>query len=659
MSPALSREWFTAADLAALALPGLPSDKRAMQRHIDAAGWQAPDAEDRRWRRRQGRGGGVEYHYSLLPLAARAKLALDLAPPAAAPDTGKAQVTREERWEWFARQAASKRKKAQERLQALDAIEALVRAGTGRVVAMQLIARQVGASLSTLYTWDEMVRGIARADWLPYLAPGHTGTAKEAECAAEAWEALKADYLRPEKPAFSDCYRRLQLLAAQHGWTIPSARTLERRMAALPKAIVTLARDGDEALKRLYPAQQRDRGVFHALEAVNADGHQWDVFVRWPDGSIGRPVMLAFQDLYSGKVLAWRVDRSENADAFRLAFGDVVEQYGIPDHVWIDNTRAAANKWMTGGVGTRFRFKVTAEDPTGIFPLLGVEVHWTRPYSGQSKPIERAFRDFATGLAKHPAFAGAYSGNSPAAKPANYGQAAVELDTFLRIVGEGLAEHNARAGRQGGACRGRSFDQVFTESLEQHAALIRRATAAQRRLWLLAAEAVVVRTDGSVHLAGNRYWSDGLLGLIGHKVTLRFDPEALHEPLHVYRLDGAYLGQAECQEAAGFADTAAARRHGLARRRWLRAQKEMLEHERQLSIQDLAAMLRDVPAAEPAAPPETRVVRAVFGNTALKASPEPEETPVVPSEAEALLLRALRARIGPPRLVPNDETGGE
>ena len=39
--------------------------------------------------------------------------------------------------------------------------------------------------------------------------------------------------------------------------------------------------------------------------------------------------------------------------------------------------------------------KVKADDPLGIFPMLGVKVHWTSVHNGrghgQAKPIERAF----------------------------------------------------------------------------------------------------------------------------------------------------------------------------------------------------------------------------------------------------------------------------
>jgi putative transposase len=612
MAPA--REWFSASDLAALALPDMPATHRLVAERMRTKGWCAAEHEGVLWRTREGRGGGIEFHFSALPLRAQAALL-----GKAAPDTERRDDARDERWDWYERLPAPKRARAEARLAALDAVLAMQRGGTGKVIAMQLVAGERGITLSTLYGWETRTHRVRRPDWLPHLADGWNGGGARAACPDEAWDMIRADYLRPEQPPFVACYRRLERVAAARGWTIPTARTLERRINAIPEATRTVARKGTEAMKRMYPAQERSRGHFHALQAVNADGHKWDVFVRWPDGEIVRPVMLTWQDLYSGKVLSWRVDKTENKEATRLSFGDLVEAFGIPDKTYLDNGRQFASKWITGRAPNRYRFKIRDEEPIGILTQMGVEIHWTEPYAGQSKPIERAFRDFATDTAKHPQFAGAYVGNNPLAKPENYGSAAVPLDTFLRVIGEEIAAHNARAGRKTAVCNGRSFDAAFAESYES--APIRRASPTQRRLWLLAAESLLSsRTDGSVTLAGNRFWAGFLTELRGTRVTVRFDPQAMQDDLAIYGPDGRFLGIAPCLEAVGFDDADAARAHARARKDWMRGVKLQADAERKMSIRDVAAMLPDSP--EPAQPPERRVVRPVFGNTAMRARPE-------------------------------------
>ncbi|MDU7522076.1 MAG: transposase domain-containing protein [Roseomonas mucosa] len=587
--------------------------------------WQRPEWEGLRWRRRKGAGGGFEYHYSCLPAQPQTALVLRLGHVEIAQEReiAREKMTRAQLWEWFDAQSAKKKADARERLEALDRVELLCSAGMGRVQAMQMVRVEKGVTLASMYSWAGRVRGVERHDWLPYLVSHQAGGNRTAECSPEAWEFLKADFLRPERPNFTDCYERLLATAKVRGWHVPGERTLMRRIEAIPETVRVLARDGVDALKRMYPAQERDRSAFHALEAVNADGHKADVFVKWSDGRILRPILTVFQDLYSGLILSWRVDVSENTEAVRLAFGDLVEAYGIPEHCWLDNGRQFASKWLTGGTPNRFRFKVKEEEPAGILTTLGVKVHWTTPYSGQSKPIERAFRDLAQGLWKHPAFAGAYTGNNPMAKPENYASKAVDLETFLKVTAAGINAHNDRIGRDTRVCGGKlSFRQAFDASYAT--AVIRKATAEQRRLWLLAAEAIRVRrTDGSIEIEGNRYWSERLLPLRGQRVTVRFDPQALHGAVHVYRTDGAFVCSAECVEAAGFADVDAAREHGRKRRAFLRLNRELLETERSMSIAEVAAMLPEAP--EPAPPPETKLVALVRGATALKPVFEEEE----------------------------------
>ena len=627
-------EWFTPAEMAEKNLPDMP-DERAIQVRANAE-WRRPDREGTHWRRRAGQGGGYEYHLALLPRAAQVQLAL----AGGAPDSdAKADIKRAELSAWFDRQPERKKAVARARAETLDAIDTLVRAGLDHLIATLEVARSTGSSRSTLYRWRDMVAGLDRADWAPALAPRHAGGQARCECPDEAWEALKADYLRLERPAFTDCHRRLVGIAAERGWTLPSASTLQRRMEALPGVVLVLARDGVEALRRMYPAQQRTRDHFHALQAVNADGHKWDVFVRWPGGpgqpeTVLRPQMVAIQDLFSGMILAWRLDRSANKEAVRLAIGDMVEQWGIPSDCWLDNGRDFASKWITGGIPNRYRFRVTEEEPSGLLTQLGVAVHWTTPYSGQSKPIERAFRDMAGGIAKHPAFAGAYVGNTPMAKPENYGSKAVPLDVFIKVVGEGIAEHNARIGRRSAVCGGKlSFLQAFTASYGAAESVITKATPEQRRLWLLAAELIQVnKVDGSITLEGNRFWADFLHAWRGQRVTVRFDPQALQEKLHVYRPDGGFLGSAPCVAATGFDDVDAAKAHQRARRSFIKGAQQMEAAAKSLSLDDLVAMQARV--AAPPEPPDAKVVRPVFraaGNLALKphnhAQPDGEQEP--------------------------------
>lgn len=616
----MSEGFFTVAELLDLRLPSIPADKGGLSRLIGKQGWRSsPKA-------RQG-GGGWEYHRSLLPGEAQAELLareLRAAPPVELDATGA--------WGAFERLPASARATAEKRLGIVDQVMSLRGGGMKASEAVALVARRADVSGSTLWGWLKLVEGQPRPHWLAALAPRHKGRTAKADCDPRAWDFLVADYLRPERPSFSACHRRLTEAALLHGWgPIPAGKTLQRRLEALPAAVRTLARFGRAATAAMYPHQTRSRAGFTAMQAVNADGHQFDVFVRWDDGRIGRPVMVGVQDLSTGMILGHRIAETENWSTVRLAFADMVERYGIPEECWLDNGRAFASKWLTGGMKNRYRFTVRDDEPAGILTQLGVKVHWTTPYHGQAKPIERAWRDLCEEISKHPACAGAYTGNSPAAKPENYASRAIPIAEFRTLVASELARHNARTGRRGAGLNGESFAEAFARSLAAPGTVVTRATSAQRRLLLMAAEGVTCRRPtGEIQLGGNRYWTEELAEYQGRQVTVRFDPDNLHAPIGVYSRDGRLICEAPAIEAAGFADQEAAQAHARGKRQWLKGQRDILALEKRLGIEAVAAML---PAIAPETPTTSPVVRLLV---------EPTQSTAA-DDADASFARAVRA----------------
>jgi hypothetical protein len=340
---------------------------------------------------------------------------------------------------------------------------------------------------------------------------------------------------------------------------LPSDAAFRRRLKRDVDARVLLKRRGaKDEFKRSVPDQRRTLDSMGALDLVNIDGHMFDVFVTPPEGGKPiRPVLVAIQDVYSRKFLAWKLDLSENFLATRLAFADLFRDYGIPKACLLDNSRTFAGKQLTGGVETRFRYKHVKGEAAGLLTSLGIQIRFAKIYHGQAKPIERGFRDFADRIARGPKCAGAYTGNRPTNKPANYGERAIPWAEFEIIVNDGIAEHNARKGRRGGACNGRSFDEVFAESYAN--GVIGKASPEQLRIALLAAVQKRVNSrTGEIELFKNRYWSDQCGRIPGQQVTVRFDPEDLSKEIYLYDLSGAYLFPAQIMDDSGFQDMAGA-----------------------------------------------------------------------------------------------------
>ena len=614
-------EWFTAAELAELALPGLPADKRSLNRRAKDERWQLRcgpvDGTDAAplSRARSGRGGGTEFHISLLPGAARLELVKrGLARPE--PQIAVAESAAASAWRWFEGQTDKVKTEAQRRAGVIAAIDLLEEAGASRTAAVTDVSRQHSVAPATLWNWLRAVAGVAPSDRLPALAPRRAGGGNEAELEGDLWTLLRSDWLRPEAPTLTSCYARVSAIAKARGLPMPSERSIRRKIEReIDPLIIVRLRGGRDQLERRVPDQRRTLEGLHALDLINIDGHQFDVFVTPPGGGNPvRPVMVAIQDVYSRKFLAWRIDMSENVLVTRLAFADLFQNYGIPKQCLLDNSRTFASKALTGGAKTRYRFKIKAEEPAGLLTSLGIRVRFAQVYHGQSKPIERAFRDLSDTIARGPECAGAFTGTKPTAKPSNYGSRAVPWDLFEQIVARGIALHNAKLGRKGGLCRGRSFDETFAESYA--VAPIGKASPEQLRIALLAAEQKRVNgRTGEIELFGNRYWSIECSRIAGQRVTVRFDPDHLQSDIHLYGLDGRYLTSAQCIEDSGFLEQSGAVAAGKRKKEVRRKIREGIEAEQLLAVEQVAA--RQIGAA-PAALPEPQVIRPVRhrGNTA-------------------------------------------
>lgn len=619
MTPRLTpdREWWTAEEIAAAALPDLPATKRGVNLQAERAVWRGNPAFARR---REGRGGGWEYSWRLFPSRAQRKLLSDVAAPVAAE-----RPARDEAWAWFDGLPQAVKDKAQARLLIIQKVEALEPA-VGRHMAIVNVARLDGISTRTIWNWFGAIEGVRSDDRLAYLAPRHRAAPEEKrraavkDCDPDFFDQIKSDYLRNEAPPFTDCYRRALRVAKAKGWATLPERTMRRRLdAAVSTAVQVLAREGVDALKRMYPAQVRDKTCLGAMEAVNADFHKFDVFVKWPaprgePEQIIRPQMVAFQDIYSGRILSWRLDVTPNSTAVLLCAGDMINEWGIPEHVLLDNGREFAAKAITGGASTRYRFKVREDDIPGLFTALGCKIHWATPYSGQSKPIERAFRDMCSSISKDPRLAGAYTGNRPDAQPENYGSKAIPLEDFLGVLAEGIEEHNTRQGRRSEVAFGRSFAEVFAESYAVRP--IKKAAEAQKRWWLLAADRLRADANtGAVWFQGNEFWAEWMHQIAGERVIIRFDPAAFWDGVHIYSEGNAYLGHAPVRQKAGFFDADEARTHSRARGAWMKAERAALEALRRLNATQIGRNLDELAEAsrDPAPSLEAKVVRPTFG----------------------------------------------
>ncbi len=613
--------WYSVADLASLNLPGLSPKRNRVVEIAGAGRWaEKHDAAGQPlFRPRAGRGGGWEYHFSLLPPSAAAELAKrGLLEAVESPLNDNGQDADEPTlWGWFEAQPEKVKTDAKARLAVIQQVELTCMTGIGKNTAVSMVARETHFSTATIWNWFKLLQGVADSDRLPALAPRRAGGAPKADIDERIFEQFKSLMLTPSKRTYAGAYFFTARWAKGQGLAMPTAKTLQRRFdAEVPREVFVLKREGVKALMESIPSQERTVAGMHAMSCINIDGHKFDVFVTPPEGGAPiRPMLIGMQDIYSRKFLAWRLCGEESIFHTRLCFADLFEKWGLPERVYMDNGRAFASKYLTGGTKTRFRYVVRETDAFGLLPALGIPNTFATPEHGQAKPIERAFGDLVKFIAKHPACEGAYTGNRVDRKPHNYGSRALPWAEFSVLVDEMIAEYNAYQGRQTEMAKGRSFDQVFFESYG--ASAIAKATPEQLRMALL--EARKHRADaktGEIRMFGNRYHCAALYGLAGQDVTIRFDPDNLHKSVFVYDLQGRFLAEAPPIEAVGFLDTEAAKAIAKKRAEFRKLARAAAEAEGLLAASELNRMQ---PAPEPAEdaprPAATRLVRT-RGNSA-------------------------------------------
>ena len=628
--------WFSIQEL--LGLQSLPSSDRGIMKKADRENWEK--------RQRDGiKGRTYEYAFTSLPQETQAELLLKQSAveiPDVSETTKKLNYLPEVIWKPFDKATEKQKEDAKAKLIPLHKLDDLVRHNMALMMALDMVALEFEVAKGSLKRWYYKVRSFERSDWLPLLLDKHNNkkAGKEAEFTPEAWEAFKADYFRNERPQFGSCYERLKRAARENGWSIPSASGVKRKIEReVPKLVQVQLREGDHAVMQYYPSMRRTVAEIEALEWINGDGYQHNVFVCWHNGEVVRPKTWIWQDIRTRKILAYRVDLSENSDTIRLSLMDLIWKYGIPKKCTIDNTRAVANKWMTGGVKNRYRFKVKEDDVTGIIPLLGIELLWTSVQfgkgHGQAKPIERAFSHGGLGelVDKHPSLAGFYAGENVYSKPDNYngGKDGVPYETFIMALEDGIRTFNEREGRQTEICQGiYSFSQVFERDYKQ--AHIRKASAEQMRFLMLMSEAVTLRKDGTFELeAGgkvnnrkNRYLASELIATAHRKVVVKFDPQDLHNKVWVYGLDGVFLAEAKCTDAVAFGDKAKGREHDKARKQMVKAVKAQAKATLIMNAQEAA---RYQPQFEEEDAPEPKIIEMLQreGTTIRKVAVELDE----------------------------------
>jgi hypothetical protein len=559
----------------------------------------------------------------------------------------------------WAKASERKRAVATRRLNAINAHVHHTSVGHTAGEAYELVRQEFGVPRRTLLEWIKDAAKWERVeDQLAALLPKQRNpNPKRHPIHPDAKNTLITRFKTQTGQEFSECYYQWceDDFPAHPEWgTPPSLSTARRRIEqTLSAQWKLLNRQGPKALTRAFPSLRRDHStVGGALGWVNADGHVPDVFVSIPSRHPGdqpfegRLSIIVVQDVLSGFILGWDIARTEDKYSANRAFARVLRDWGVFNKITFDNGHAFANKDMTGGLPNRKRFAFHPGEFEGWLVGMGIDVNFARVAHGQSKPIERFFKDLAKVVWK--SLDGAYTGRSPDHKPENYGERAIPFDDFVRLTERGIERINSRPSRAG-VCNGRSRKETFLASLaeREQRGEIRRPTEAQVRWMLLPAERVKVRSNSTVHLFGNEYMHESLVELRGSEVNLKYDPDKLHGGVWVFesgKLEPCCF--ADCNAPVGYGDTEAAARAARVERARIRAAKVEARELGTLNRRELVEHATPTTASKP----RTRS-NVVAGDFAPEHRPPRERLPEGITEAQvkdmqALLLRGGRRAIG-------------
>lgn len=519
-------------------------------------------------------------HTLPIPDALVRKVAQAAAVPRRRDDAAPAPWTHEEFEEktaWFFTMPKNAQAEAFRRAELLWAFEDMeVPEGVNKSDLVEAWAKERGTSRATLYKWRQSVAHLERHQWAYGLVPerrkGNMPGAPKADIDPGLWDFIKSEWLTQSKPALRHVYRRAVALANARDLDLPAEKTIARRLAALPLPLVTLMREGEKALDDMYPPMRRDYSTLAVHEIWNADGHMFDAHVRWADGSVSRPIVMAWQDVRTRMIVGFAIGKSESAHLVRQALTAGLERTrAIPQRAYLDNGRAFASKEISGGQANRYRFKVKPEEMQGVLTMLNVDVTWATPGNGRAKPIER-FWQTLTAMARRTEFVGAYCGNTIENRPEEHDiKNAVDVSLFERLLHEEIEAYHDRAHR-GNSMDKRSPRQVYEALMAS--TVVRQPTASQVRRCALAVQQIKLNRHGEFFILENRYGSDACAALPRNvKYMAYYDPNDTTVPVELW--DGEDLAATvPALDSIGFGDRSTAQDDARAKNKLKRITRE-------------------------------------------------------------------------------------
>ena len=221
------------------------------------------------------------------------------------------------------------------------------------------------------------------------------------------FEYFKNQYLKEGAPSLYSCWYYTLGYAIRVDGVIkeefPSRFSFKRKLQKeIPEQSIYLARYGEAKWNRKYSNYiDRDYSGFRCGSVWTSDHAQLDVVCEIEDGRVIFPWITAWRDFKGGKWLSWILQPDNpNSDHIFQTFYYAADEYGIPEHIIIDNGKDYRAKDFAGGRKV-CKISVNEVKTDSMLDNLGVKAHFALPYNAQTKTIERDFLKIKELFSKH------------------------------------------------------------------------------------------------------------------------------------------------------------------------------------------------------------------------------------------------------------------
>lgn len=419
------KPYYSCAELAAMQLPGMPTNKRNIREKVMREGWPG--------KKRAFRGGGYEYQPPAPVMSLiKEKLLVQMInrPRESAPEESTSVATQHTAMDVASTKTPVSQKiivppaqlknwqknVAQARLAICQEVDYLAdQFGTDKAVRMVVdmankhelppnVQKQVSIanarsgisrklSRSTIYRWmQDLKTHRDNASNISILAPKQRDYEQLPAWAPKFLEL----YGQPQKPSARFCVERLaQLLPPEI--QPPSYTTAYRFIKKMSSIDRNVGRMGSREIKTIMPFVRRDTTDLLPAEIYTADGHTFDAEVAHRmTGKPCRPEITTVIDVLTRRAVGWSAGLVESTWAVLDALRNACENGGIPSIFYVDN-------------GSGYKNATMSDTSNGFMKRLGIQLAHSLPYNSQARGIiERAHKSiWVRGAQMMPTYMGA------------------------------------------------------------------------------------------------------------------------------------------------------------------------------------------------------------------------------------------------------------